>query len=274
MTTLLISRAGDDTRQCEDELAELASDAGVCVLITPDIHHLADDSEVWDEIAQLSGRVAVVAAMHPRATEWTLRSHEPQIDELLAVDARECDTAAACWAQIEEWLAPGGDGQVRELVGEVGHRWYPVVDYSRCIGCRHCLQFCIFGVWDLDGKRVVTVAPDNCKAGCPACARICPQGAIIFAMSDEPDLAGAPGTLMQPDVMARRMYYARTEKRCPVCGCQGGVETLDGPDGAEVCEECGRPVETVADAPADTVVSDEIDALIGELDDMLGGGGQ
>ncbi len=275
MTTLIISRTSNDTREVEDELAILASDAGARVLITPDIYHLADDSEVWDETAQLTGRVAVVAQMPPRAIEWTLRSHAPNIDEVLAVDARECDGAAECWAQIEEWLAPEpGGGPVRELTGEISQRWYPVVDYSRCIGCRHCLQFCIFGVWDLDGKRVVTVAPDNCKLGCPACARICPEGAIIFPMSDEPDLAGAPGTLMQPDAMARRMYYARTEKRCPDCGRHGGVETLDGPEGAAVCEECGRPVAIDTDAPADTVVSDEIDALIGELDEMLGGDGQ
>jgi len=274
MTTLIISRTSDETREFEDELAQLASDAGARVLVTPDIYHLADDSEVWAETAQLTGRVAVVARMSPRASEWTLRSHAPKIDEALAVDARECDGAADRWAQIEAWLVPEpGGGQVRELTGEIGQRWYPVADYSRCIGCRHCMQFCIFGVWDLDERRVVTVAPDNCKAGCPACARICPQGAIIFPLCEEPAIAGEPGTIMEPDAEARRMYYARTEKRCPDCGCEGGFET-DGPDDAEVCEECGRPAETGAKADADTVVSDEIDALIGELDEMLGGDGQ
>ena len=72
-----------------------------------------------DEIAQLTGRIAVVAQMHPRASEWTLRSHVPNIDEVLAVDVRECDGDAGCWAQIQEWLAPGGvdRGGARSRIG-------------------------------------------------------------------------------------------------------------------------------------------------------------
>lgn len=71
-------------------------------------------------------------------------------------------------------------------------RWYPVVDYSRCRNCLHCLNFCLFGVYQLDGAgRLWVKMPDACRDGCPACARLCPTGAIIFPMYADPLIAGA-----------------------------------------------------------------------------------
>ncbi len=59
--------------------------------------------------------------------------------------------------------------------------WFPVIDYGRCVNCKQCLNFCLFGVYGVsaDGK-VAVVKPDGCKTNCPACARVCPEGAIIF----------------------------------------------------------------------------------------------
>jgi Pyruvate/2-oxoacid:ferredoxin oxidoreductase delta subunit len=57
--------------------------------------------------------------------------------------------------------------------------WFPVIDYDRCAGCKQCANFCLFGVFSTDGGvRVAT--PAACKTNCPACARMCPQAAIIF----------------------------------------------------------------------------------------------
>jgi NAD-dependent dihydropyrimidine dehydrogenase PreA subunit len=58
--------------------------------------------------------------------------------------------------------------------------WYPVIDYSRCSNCGQCADFCLFGVYEKNNGRVSVINPQECKNNCPACARICPQTAIIF----------------------------------------------------------------------------------------------
>lgn len=58
--------------------------------------------------------------------------------------------------------------------------WFPVIDYSRCTTCGQCADFCLFGVYNKTEELVSVVNPQGCKNNCPACARICPQTAIIF----------------------------------------------------------------------------------------------
>lgn len=71
-------------------------------------------------------------------------------------------------------------------------RWYPVIDYSRCTNCMECIDFCLFGVYGIDGAETILVEqPDNCRKGCPACSRVCPAGAIIFPQHKAPAIAGA-----------------------------------------------------------------------------------
>jgi NAD-dependent dihydropyrimidine dehydrogenase PreA subunit len=58
--------------------------------------------------------------------------------------------------------------------------WYPVIDKSRCCNCGKCHDFCLFGVYEIEEKKVKVRHPRHCKINCPACARQCPQRAIIF----------------------------------------------------------------------------------------------
>lgn len=70
--------------------------------------------------------------------------------------------------------------------------WFPVVDYSKCSNCQQCLSFCLFGVYELSPDGRVTVEnPQNCKNNCPACARICPEAAIMFPKLQETPINGA-----------------------------------------------------------------------------------
>ena len=78
------------------------------------------------------------------------------------------------------------------LLAAAGRRWYPVIDYSRCTNCLECLDFCLFGVYGVDSlERILVENQDQCKKGCPACSRVCPQQAIIFPEYKSAAIAGA-----------------------------------------------------------------------------------
>lgn len=78
------------------------------------------------------------------------------------------------------------------LLAPAGRRWYPVIDYSRCTNCLECLDFCLFGVYGVDTlERILVENQDQCKKGCPACSRVCPQQAIMFPEYKSAAIAGA-----------------------------------------------------------------------------------
>lgn len=69
--------------------------------------------------------------------------------------------------------------------------WFPVIDYDRCTGCGACLSFCLFGVYGREGA-IQVLRPDACKPHCPACARVCPERAILFPKYPSGPISGAP----------------------------------------------------------------------------------
>lgn len=81
------------------------------------------------------------------------------------------------------------------LKREYGVPWYPVIDRSRCTGCGTCHDYCLFSVYAKAGKdpaqRVRVARPLNCKTGCPACARLCPESALIFPFCQDAELNGS-----------------------------------------------------------------------------------
>ena len=52
----------------------------------------------------------------------------------------------------------------------------PVVDQDKCVGCKKCVQFCVYNALALVGKRIL-VFPELCHA-CGGCSLVCPTGAI------------------------------------------------------------------------------------------------
>ncbi|HOU82224.1 MAG TPA: 4Fe-4S binding protein, partial [Bacteroidales bacterium] len=51
-----------------------------------------------------------------------------------------------------------------------------VIDYSKCINCGLCIEYCKFdAIYYSDQK--ITISPINCD-GCKLCSRICPNKAI------------------------------------------------------------------------------------------------
>ena len=112
--------------------------------------------------------------------------------EVLAADS---PTELARWIQgspAPEQLARFYEP--KKFLDPADRRWHPVIDYSRCTNCMECIDFCLFGVYGVDtAERILVEEPDNCKKGCPACSRVCPEHAIIFPMHKTPEIAGAPG---------------------------------------------------------------------------------
>jgi len=83
-------------------------------------------------------------------------------------------------------------GQPLRITEETDRRWYPVIDFSRCTNCMECIDFCLFGVYGVDKSDTILVEqPDNCRKGCPACSRVCPENAIMFPQHKTPAIAGA-----------------------------------------------------------------------------------
>lgn len=83
-------------------------------------------------------------------------------------------------------------GKIVQVDETTSRRWYPVIDFSRCTNCMECIDFCLFGVYGVDAAETILVEqPDNCRKGCPACSRVCPENAIIFPQHKAPAIAGA-----------------------------------------------------------------------------------
>lgn len=269
---IILSRGGDvDTLPQENQLIRTLSEQfGVPVTVTPHLYHIAENDSIWNELEKLEGDIVCISWLHPRPAEWLLRRHNVGQHAIICYHLADIPSDPL-WANDFETRSkePSEPNvlQTRQLV-----RWYPIVDRSKCTNCLNCLQFCLFGVHETDENGKVQVAnPDQCKPGCPACSRICPNGAIIFPLyANDPAIAGAPGLLMQPDRQARHMYYMRTKAKCPKCGQEGRI-LLSAP-GAPTCEECTRPIRVTKQTPsASNIVMDEMDALIDQVDSLYGG---
>jgi NAD-dependent dihydropyrimidine dehydrogenase PreA subunit len=120
------------------------------------------------------------------------RFQQPQNDTALAATGGKLDSTTT--PQHGSNASP-----VQRVEESAERRWYPVIDFSRCTNCMECIDFCLFGVYGIDGAETILVEqPDNCRKGCPACSRVCPENAIIFPQHKTPAIAGAPvaaGTL-------------------------------------------------------------------------------
>jgi len=60
--------------------------------------------------------------------------------------------------------------------------WFPTVYEDLCDGCRKCIEFCPYGVFEWDEEKNVPLVanPLNCIVGCTSCADLCPLDAINF----------------------------------------------------------------------------------------------
>ena len=140
-----------------DDLASLALQAG---------------PRAWARVFE-AGQPLVVGCSRPRAARALLQF------------------AGVAWrAERVAWLQLAFDAAA--LKSEYGVPWYPVIDRELCTRCGTCADYCLFSVYAKPKDGAIRVAaPQNCKTGCPACARLCPTGALIFPFCADAELNGA-----------------------------------------------------------------------------------
>ena len=100
----------------------------------------------------------------------------------IPVHCNHCEEAACVLA------CPTGAVHRKEEKGPV------LVDVTRCIGCRMCVQACPFGVMTLssDGKGALKcdLCTERLAEGIePACVMACPTKAVVFSSEEEANRA-------------------------------------------------------------------------------------
>ena len=123
-----------------------------------------------------------IIACYPRAIKWLFHAAgAPLPSEGVEILNMRCLSVEDIIAALPQSTTSKGQGTHRlEKTGD-WVPWFPVIDYERCVNCMQCLNFCLFGTFELsEDGRVQVKNPANCKTNCPACATACPQRAIIF----------------------------------------------------------------------------------------------
>ena len=233
-------------RKLVDHIVSAVS--GVPVVVIPHLYDLVPGGPVLQRLQRLASDMILLAPLFPRAAQLVLRANglnyrlaEGDGDSatdttfgshrLWAFDYREYLTpdilkqsvmALVSEIRAEEdaelpSLAEQPENPIWEIDEPVQPRWYPVIDEDRCTLCYECLNFCLFGVYDVrEDGHVFTAQPDACRPGCPACARVCPSEAIIFPLYPDPAIAGSGsehqnGSFVSPDQLTASRFSSREE---------------------------------------------------------------
>lgn len=250
-----------------------------------------EDEEDADKEAEADDKDRVVDSRpQPKRTIYCLdlRTHNtPQIylDEIrrIASEATTDVVDLMSWVsgspkpqQLERYLNPASDNgngngngqasantQATRVEESAGRRWYPVIDYSRCTNCMECIDFCLFGVYGVDSVEDILVEmPDNCRKGCPACSRVCPENAIMFPQHKTPAIAGAAVEMSALKIDLSQLFGA------PDAGKSAAeIAALERDEqlvavGREAVGMPKRQAEKPVEEP------DELDDLIDSLDEM------
>ena len=202
-------------------------------------------------------------------SDWIGGSPQPQQLERYVRPTN--DTALGPPVEIKspptELFAPA---MLQRIDEEPGRRWYPVIDYSRCTNCMECIDFCLFGVYGVDKAETILVEqPDNCRKGCPACSRVCPENAIIFPQHKTPTIAGAPVVAGALKIDLSKLFGApETGETAEQAAVRERDEQLLLAGRQAVGAAVGLPKRHEPTITATAAPKDELDSLIDALDNF------
>jgi NAD-dependent dihydropyrimidine dehydrogenase PreA subunit len=180
------------------QVLDALSRSGRQVEVVPDLCELSARQDPRMKRFAEAGGLKVIACF-PRAVKWLFHAAgAPLTNGDVEVLNMRAERAEDIVSRLLADDAPGTAAEAPATTNEPdGHPsngwvpWFPVIDYDRCANCKQCLSFCLFGVYGLDGDgRVQVQKPASCKTGCPACARVCPNVAIIFPKHEQGPING------------------------------------------------------------------------------------
>ena len=156
---------------------------------------------------------------------------------------------------------------VNRVESKASRRWYPVIDYSRCTNCMECIDFCLFGVYGVDRIDTILVEePDNCRKGCPACSRVCPENAIMFPQHKTPAIAGSSESAASLKIDLSQLFGAPQDNKNAV-----EVAALERDEQLVLAgrDAVGMSVGIAKrQAEPDSQERDDLDDLVDELNDL------
>lgn len=162
----LIAEAEQRICECGLDAVKVSDLCGLCANQKDEVKDLFSGD---DEIT--------VLACYPRSVKHLLNfAGVSDTSKISVVNLREAQDISEILSAFQENRAE----KVEVTSNGDWPAWYPVIDYSRCSSCGQCADFCLFGVYEKTSDKVLVVNPQGCKNNCPACARICPQTAIVF----------------------------------------------------------------------------------------------
>ncbi|MCA9174183.1 MAG: ferredoxin family protein [Planctomycetales bacterium] len=167
--------------------------------------------------------------------------------------------------QLDRYLDDRNEPAPLTIAATGGRRWYPVIDFSRCTNCMECIDFCLFGVYGVDGAETILVEqPDNCRKGCPACSRVCPENAILFPQHKSPAIAGSPGATGGLKIDLSELFYGGGGDAVQVAAQERDEQLrLAGREAVGMTIGIPRRQDPDQERP-----KDDLDSLIDELDEL------
>ncbi|MDG2385005.1 MAG: ferredoxin family protein [Pirellulaceae bacterium] len=213
-------------------------------------------SQTVNDFVEEMGRIAQEIGSNGDLIDWI--AGEPEQDAMQRFLNPTNDTAKG---------PPPSSQAVVQIEETAGRRWYPVIDFSRCTNCMECIDFCLFGVYGVDQQETILVEqPDNCRKGCPACSRVCPENAIIFPQHKTPAIAGAAVATDGLKIDLSKLFGAPDSKEDAqqVAARERDEQLLLAGRKAVGSDAC---MPKRQDRKPETT-KDDLDDLIDELDDM------
>lgn len=215
-------------------------------------------------------RIQAIHTRNPLA-ELQQRFENPTNDTYVGAPAQVLNDMAST-SPVGNSATLFGASSVVSIDEHPGRRWYPVIDFSRCTNCMECIDFCLFGVYGVDTLETIVVEQaDNCRKGCPACSRVCPQNAIIFPQHKTPAIAGAPVDASGMKIDLSKLFGApETDEDAAVVAARERDEQLilAGRAAVGTAESSTGISERLAETSKAENKSDELDSLIDQLDSL------